>query len=35
MEMDRISEALDYITHKENQTEKDLFTIKKNLQIVK
>ncbi len=33
--IDKISDDLDYLTHKEAQTEKDVFTIKKKLNIIK
>jgi predicted nucleic acid-binding Zn-ribbon protein len=30
-----INETLDFLTHKENQTEKEVYTIKKRLEIIK
>jgi chromosome segregation ATPase len=30
-----INESLDYLTHKEHQTEKDVYTIKKRLEVIK
>lgn len=30
-----VTESIDFLTHKENQTEKDVYTIKKKLQVIK
>lgn len=35
MTLDTISQEIDFINHKELQNEKDLFTLKKNLQLIK
>lgn len=35
MKIDKISDDIDFLKHKEHQTEEDLFKLKKNLQIIK
>lgn len=32
---DDLKDDIDYLTHKENQTERDVYTIKKKLQVIK
>ncbi|PRR81744.1 hypothetical protein [Clostridium vincentii] len=35
MKIDKISDDVDFLKHKEHQTEEDLFKLKKNLHIIK
>lgn len=35
IKIDKMSDDIDYLKHKEHQTEEDLFKLKKNLKIIK